>query len=441
MQVQSIANLTAVSLPASESLKASEGVSSFAKLMSAAMQSNPDYNVDYANAAILSKRSQDYAANLAGQNVMAKDPVDVASWLNSHNQLSTALSKPQDSKLQLPPVLTVQTQELKDPALQDTKAVAVEKPMKAKSAAYLDANGKPTADIKLAIQGAKNDLDSKVNELLGFSDNDFELGGKLYGKLKSGEIVSWHNNAENKAKLSAMVKQAAEKFGLPADTTNLMPTVMIKPLVDNQVALAGRASLKPDYAKFPDTVVGRSEAFHKWQTSSKYFVEPLNYSSLDHYVNAQSAASLNRLTDEVNCYKGFGVDVLTPESTHIPSSHALSLARLNALQGQGAGDDVQVKANWFGTTVENYEKAMRGEVNSVKLESPLKRLAAEVARAASILKPEEVAKQYPKVFGENGLAAKFPDTFSSASNEFKSWMQKNFPASLEYESTLKSKVG
>jgi hypothetical protein len=57
-----------------------------------------------------------------------------------------------------------------------------------------------------------------------------------------------------------------------------------------------------------------------------------------------------------------------------------------------------------------------------------------------VLKPEEVAKQYPKVFGENGLAAKFPDTFSSASNEFKTWMQKNFPASLEYESTLKSKA-
>ena len=65
MQVQSITNLTAVSLHASESSKANEGVSSFAKLMSAAMQSNPDYNVDYANAAILSKRSQDYAPNLA----------------------------------------------------------------------------------------------------------------------------------------------------------------------------------------------------------------------------------------------------------------------------------------------------------------------------------------------------------------------------------------
>ena len=191
MQVQSITNLTAVSLPASETLKASEGVSSFAKLMSAAMQANPDYNVDYADAAKLSKTAQDNAVNLAGQNVMAKDPVDVASWLNSHNQLSAALSKPQDAKLQVPPVLTVQTQELKDPALQDTKAVAVEKPMQAKSAAYLDANGKPTADIRLAIQGAKNELDSKVNELLGFSDNDFELGGKFYGKLKSDEIVSW----------------------------------------------------------------------------------------------------------------------------------------------------------------------------------------------------------------------------------------------------------
>jgi len=341
----------------------------------------------------------------------------------------------------VPPAPTVQTQAVKDPALQDTKADAAEKPMQAKSASYLDANGRPTADIKLAIQGAKNELDSKVNELLGFSDNDFELGGKFYGKLKSDEIVSWHNNADNKAKLGAMVKQAAEKFGLPSDTTNLMPTVMIKPLVDNQIALAGRASLKPDYAKFPDTVVGRSEAFQNWQTSSKYYVEPLKYSNLDDYVNAQSSASLNRLTDEVNGYKGFGVDVLTPESANIPSSHALSLARLNALQGRGAGDDVQVKANWFGTTVENYEKAIRGERNSVKLESPLQRLAGEVSRAASVLKPEEVAKQYPKVFGENGLAAAFPDTFSSASNEFKTWMQKNFPASLEYESTLKSKVG
>jgi hypothetical protein len=422
MQVQSITNLKSVAPAAADSSKLSEVGNSFAKLMSEAIQSNPDYNLDYVIAAKTSQPVQDNAVNIAAPNVQTQAALDVSSWLDSHSQLSAALSKSTE------------------PAVQEAKSNAIEKPSQAKSLPYLDANGQPTKDIKLAIQGAKNELDSKVNDLLGFKNDDFELGGKLYGKLKSDEIVSWHNNAENKAKLGAMVKQAAEKFGLPADTTNLMPTVMIKPLVDNQVALAGRASLKPDYAKFPDTVVGRSEAFQNWQTSSKYYVDPLQYSKLDDYVNAQSAASLNRLTDEVNCYKGFGVDVLAPESTHIPSSHALSLARLNALQGRGAGDDVQVKANWFGTSIENYEKAVRGESNAVKLESPLQRLASEVARAASVLKPEEVAKQYPKVFGENGLAAKFPDTFSSASNEFKTWMQKNFPASLEYESTLKSKA-
>jgi hypothetical protein len=417
MQVQTITNLKSNASVATESFKAQEAANTFAKLMSEAMQSNTDYNIDYAKVGRKETPYQDNAATAVIQSPQEAEQLDVKGWLDSQSHLEQALSKPQE-----------------------TKSSAIEKPPQFNSIPYIDANGQPTNDIKLAIQAANNQLDSKVNELLGFSNDDFELGGKLYGKQKSAEIVTWYNNSDNKVKLGELVKQTAVKFGLPSDTQNLMPSAMIKPVVDNQMALAGRASATPDYTKFPDTVAGRAAALETWQTSSRYFVDPMEFTHIDDFANAQSSANLNKLTDEIKCYKEYGVDVLTPESGGLPSSHALSLARLQAQQGLGVGDNLQAKANWFGITIENYEKAIRGEKNAVKLESPIQRLASEVARAGSVLKPEVLIKQYPKVFGENGLLKKYPDIFQSSSNEFKNMMQKTYPGSLEYESSLKNSL-
>lgn len=418
MQVQSTTNSTFISESATEAPRGLAIENTFAKLIGEVLLTNPDYNMDYSKARRSSYSYQDDAVATIIQNPKGVEQLDVKAWLDSQSQLEQALSKPQE-----------------------TKSSAIEKPVQSINLPYIDANGQPTNDIKLAIQAANNQLDSKVNELLGFSDDDFELGGKLYGKQKSSEIVAWYNNSDNKVKLGELVKQTAVKFGLPSDTQNLMPSVMIKPVVDYQITLAGRTSVKPDYTKFPDTVVGRATALETWQTSSRYYVDPMAFTHIDDFANAQSSANLNKLTDEIKCYKEYGVDVLIPESGGLPSSHALSLARLQAQQGLGVGDNLQAKANWFGTTIENYEKAIKGEKNATKLESPIHRLASEVARAASVLKPEVLIQQYPKVFGENGLIKKYPDIFLNSSTEFRNLMQKTYPGSLEYESTLKNSLG
>jgi hypothetical protein len=116
----------------------------------------------------------------------------------------------------------------------------------------------------------------------------------------------------------------------------------------------------------------------------------------------------------------------------------LSLARLKAQQGLGAGDDNQAKAAWFGVTEENYLKALQGEIGTSKLESPIQRLASEVARASGVLKPDELKKQYPKVFKEGGFATQYPEIFQSALSSFKNLIKTQYAGTLEYDAQLKT---
>ena len=126
MQVQSFTNLKSVALAPTDSSKPSEVGNSFARLISEAIQSNPDYNLDYVIAAKTSKPVQDSAVNIAAPNVQTQAALDVNSWLDSHSQLSAALSKSTE------------------PAVQEPKSNAIEKPSQAKILPYLDANGQPT---------------------------------------------------------------------------------------------------------------------------------------------------------------------------------------------------------------------------------------------------------------------------------------------------------
>jgi hypothetical protein len=386
----------------------------FAKCIQNIMLTNPNFNMDYSKPVELKSESNPLVADRVDQIKADSVQLDTKSWLKTHSQLAITDAKPAQSN-------------------PDAKVMQVDERL-----AYTDANGNPTGDVNLALQAANNELDTKMETLLGFNDNDFEVGNKLYGTIKADQIASWYNNPLNKEKLQNEVKQVLNKFGLPSDYQNIIPRGMIKPVVDHEIALAGRQTTTPDYSKFPDNPSGRALALETWQTSSKYYVNPMDFSSLDDYKNAQTASGLNKLNDEIQSYKNFGVDVLKNEPGGLPSSHNLSLSRLKAQQGLGAGDDVQTKATWFGVTVENYLNAIQGKVGAVKLESPIERLASEVARAAAVLKPDQLKSQYPKVFNDGGLAAKYPDIFQSAISDFSNLIKTKYPGTLEYSNTLKS---
>lgn len=363
--------------------------STFAKLMDEAMKLNADFNLDYSVTKSFVSHSAPSLELGNGTSSQELQPIDISAWLDLQSQIQSSSVQFQANKSSSNN-LQVGFSELK----------------------YIDANGKPTKDVNLALEAANNALDTKIDELLGFNDKDFEFGNKLYGQNKAEQIASWYANPLNKEKLQNEVNQVLAKFGLPEEYQKIIPRGMIKPVVDREIALAGRQTLTPEYSKFPDNPSGRALALETWQTSSKYYVNPMDFTSLDDYKNAQMASELNKLNNEVQCYKNFGVDVLKDEAGGLPSRHNLSLSRLKAQQGLGAGEDVQVKASWFGVTEENYHKALQGDSRATKLESPIQRLASEVARAASVLKPDELKKQYPKVFNEGGLAVRYPEILS-----------------------------
>lgn len=385
---------------------------SFANLMSEAIKANADYNLDYvvSKGVINSAVTSEFSNGISGENLQ---PLNVNDWLDLQTQIHSLNKQPQVNKPLSNKV--------------DTNFSGL---------IYIDANGNPTKDICLALQAANNELDSKMDSLLGFNDNDFEAGNKLYGTTKADQIASWYANPLNKEKLQKEVNQILDKFGLPEEYQKMIPRGMIKPVVDHEIALAGRQTLTPEYSKFPDNPSGRALALETWQKSSKYYVNPMDFTSLDDYKNAQMASELNKLKNEIQSYKNFGVDVLKDEAGGLPSRHNLSLSRLKAQQGLGAGEDVQVKASWFGVTEENYHKALQGDPGATKLESPIQRLASEVARAASVLKPDELKKQYPMVFNEGGLAVRYPEIFKLAISEFDHLIKTKYPGTLEYGSSL-----
>ncbi len=414
MKVQTTTGSTLPAQNSTISIKSNQN-STFANLMGEAMKLNADFNLDYS----VTKSSISHSAPSLelgnGTSSQVLQPIDVSAWLDLQGQIQSSNVQFQANKSSSNN-LQVSFSELK----------------------YIDANGKPTKDVNLALQAANNELDAKLDEFLGFNDNDFEVGNKLYGTTKNDQIASWYANPLNKEKLQKEVNQVLAKFGLPAEYQKIIPRGMIKPVVDREIALAGRQTLTPEYSKFPDNPSGRALALETWQTSSKYYVNPMDFTSLDDYKNAQMASELNKLNNEVQSYKNFGVDVLKDEAGGLPSRHNLSLSRLKAQQGLGAGEDVQAKASWFGVTAEIYLKALQGDPGATKLESPIHRLASEVARAASVLKPDELIKQYPKVFNEGGLAVKHPEIFKSAISDFDHFIKTKYPGTLEYGSPLKS---
>jgi len=415
MKVQSTTNSVIIPTQSADSGVNSVQQNTFANLMNEAMKASADYNFDYAVSKGVHAAPSPNVELSDGNHSQDLQPLNIKDWLDLQTQIQASKAQSQTNKSNL------NNLESNFSKLQ-----------------FIDANGKPTNDVNLALQAANNELDTKMDTLLGFSDNDFEVGNKLYGTTKADQIASWYANPMNKEKLHNEVKQVLDKFGLPPEYQNIIPRGMIKPVVDHEIALAGRQTLTPDYSKYPDNPSGRALALETWQTSSKYYANPMDFTNLDDYKNAQMASELNKLNNEVQSYKNFGVDVLKNESDGLPSSHSLSLSRLKAQQGLGSGDDVQTKAIWFGVSVENYQNALQGKLGSTKLESPIQRLASEVARASSVLKPDELKKQYPKVFNEGGLASKYPEIFQTAMSDFKNLIKTNYPGTFEYNSILKA---
>lgn len=384
----------------------------FANLINEAIRTNADFNLDYSAKKNTSFPSLELGSRASSQELQ---PINVGAWLDLQSQIQSPNVQSQTNK---------------------TSSNSIEVSILGNK--FIDSNGKSTNNVHLALQAANNELDTKMDSLLGFNDKDFEVGNKLYGTTKSDQIATWYANPLNKEKLLNEVKQVLNKFGLPSEFQNIIPRGMIKPVVDYEIALAGRQTLTPDYSKFPSNPSSRALALETWQSSSKYYVNPLDYTNIDDYKYAQMASELNKLNNEVQSYKNFGVDVLQDEAGGLPSRHQLSLSRLKAQQGLEAGEDVQAKASWFGVTAENYLKALQGDPGAVKLESPIQRLASEVARAASVLKPDELKRQYPKVFFEGGLAFKYPEIFQSALSDFNNLIKTKYPGTLEYDSMLKS---
>lgn len=245
----------------------------------------------------------------------------------------------------------------------------------------VDANQRITLDPKLAAQAAQNELDALFNpqkgSLMPFRDADFESGGKLYGQIGNRDklISDFYNDPANKAKLDAAQKTVFDKYGVPADM-RLAPRA-ISPML-------ARTEVKPAAV-----------------------VDPYSYGTYEDYSAAQNASSLKAYQDKLATEKKYGIDNFNPTT----------MANLRA---GVAGRDPQAASNFYGMTLENYQKALTGKqpdyFNTPR--SPLARVAEQTARAAGMGNPD------PEVVE---LAKKYPEVFANASKEWANYLAKTYP--------------
>jgi hypothetical protein len=267
----------------------------------------------------------------------------------------------------------------------------------------VDANGRITLDPKLAAGAAQNELDALFNpqkgSLMPFRDVDFESGGKLYGQIGNRDkmIADYYNDPANKAKIDAAQKTVFDKYGVPTDM-RLAPRAIAPMLAKSEVQ-----SIKPEY------------------------IDPLNYTSYADYIKAVNANSLKSFENEIATNKKYGIDLMNQYKTgNVASPAEVKLANLRA---GVAGGNEQDEANFYGMTLENFNKAKSGRDNSYfnTLRTPIERLAEETARAQGIgtMSPQTAA-----------LAKKYPEVFNKASQDWRNYLTTTFPQTLEYESVL-----
>jgi hypothetical protein len=227
---------------------------------------------------------------------------------------------------------------------------------------------------------------------------DFESGGKYYGQVGNRDkmIADWYNDPKNQATIANAQKTVFDKYGVP---TNMR--------------LAPRA-ISPMLAK--------SEV----KPASSAYVDPINYTSYGDYINATNAASLKAFQDELDIYKKYGIDRLQNNDPRVPNSDQIKMANLRA--GLGGRDETS-EANFYGMSLENFNKAKSGRENNYfnTLRTPIERLAEETARAQGI------GTMSPKTAE---LAKKYPDIFNAASQNWRNYLTTNYPGTLEYESVL-----
>ena len=109
----------------------------------------------------------------------------------------------------------------------------------------------------------------------------------------------------------------------------------------------------------------------------------------------------------------------------------------NIQLGKDEGNDLTNRANFYGSTIENYQNILSGDmtkpmganqsVYGAQLLSPLQRLAAETARGQGIGEPNAYAM---------GMAQQHPDEFNAASQKWHNYLTNMYPATLEYQSAL-----
>jgi hypothetical protein len=245
----------------------------------------------------------------------------------------------------------------------------------------VDANQRITLDPKLAAQAAQNELDALFDpnkgSLMPIKNADFELGGKYYGRIGERDklIADFYNDPANKARLDAAQKTVFDKYGVP-ENMRLAPRA-ISPML-------ARTEVKPAAV-----------------------VDPYSYETYEDYSAAQNAASLQAYKDKLATEKKYGIENFNPTT----------MANLRA---GVAGRDPQAAANFYGMTLENYQKALTGKqpdyFNTPR--SPLARVAEQTARAAGMGNPD------PKVVE---LAKKYPEVFANASKEWANYLAKTYP--------------
>jgi hypothetical protein len=266
----------------------------------------------------------------------------------------------------------------------------------------INALGKLTLDPAQAAQAAQNELDTLFDlnkgSLMPIKNADFESGGKYYGQIGNRDkmIADWYNDPANQATIAGAQKTVFDKYGVP---TNMR--------------LAPRA-ISPMLAK--------SEV----KPATSAYVDPINYTSYADYTKAQDAASLKAFEDELAIYKKYGIDRMQNDQPRVPNSDQIKMANLRA--GLSGRDD-QSEANFYGMTLENFNKAKSGRENNYfnTLRTPIERLAEETARAQGI------GTMSPKTAE---LAKKYPDIFNAASQNWRNYLTTNYPGTLEYESVL-----
>jgi len=244
-----------------------------------------------------------------------------------------------------------------------------------------DANQRLTLDPTRAAQAAQNELDTLFDpnrgSLMPIKNADFELGGKYYGQIGNRDklIADYYNDPANKAKLDAAQKTVFDKYGVP-ENMRLAPRA-IAPML-------ARTEVKPAAV-----------------------VDPYSYETYEDYSAAQNASSLKAYQDKLATEKKYGIDNFNPTT----------MANLRA---GVAGRDPQAASNFYGMTLENYQKALTGKqpdyFNTPR--SPLARVAEQTARAAGMGNPD------PKVVE---LAKKYPEVFANASKEWANYLAKTYP--------------